>query len=580
MRRKLSIFCTFLILFTSLTLAGCSGARSSRQEDSGFTRFTEALFEQEVSSNTITLHYTLQDPSRYGISEPAVSLGSYTADPSGFSASIENCLAALHQFSYEKLSHKNKLTYDILENHLQTCLDGIPYTLYEEPLTPLTGTQAQLPVLLSEYRFGSAGDVETYLDLLEEVPGYFHSLAEFERQKSESGLFMAPATADSIIEECDTFLQMGKKHYLYSSFPQRLENLTDLEAEQKEAYIRENESRVTESVFPAYRELKETLLELRKSSGNPYGLCYLPDGAAYYEFLVRQKTGSDRSIPELKKLTQKQIAGDLAAMQEAMDPSGYGESLKETASLTLENSDPSSILQELKTKIQNSFPALPEVNTEIKYVQEEMEEYLSPAFYMVPAIDNASENVIYINRKHLPDDVELFTTLAHEGYPGHLYQTVYFSGTDPDPIRGILNFGGYTEGWATYSEMLSYYFTSLPKETAAVLQRNTSVILGLYALADIGIHYEGWKLMDTVSFFRQYGISDADTIENIYSLIIADPANYLKYYIGYIEFLELKKDAMEKWGEDFSQKTFHKTVLDIGPAPFSILRKYTLENAG
>ena len=134
----------------------------------------------------------------------------------------------------------------------------------------------------------------------------------------------------------------------------------------------------------------------------------------------------------------------------------------------------------------------------------------------------------------MPDDLSLFTTLAHEGYPGHLYQTVYFQNLKPDPIRNLLNFGGYTEGWATYTEMLSYYYAPLPKEQAALLQRDTSVILGLYALADMGIHYDGWKLADTVSFFRQYGIEDANTVESIYDLIISDPANYLKYYISSI----------------------------------------------
>ena len=88
----------------------------------------------------------------------------------------------------------------------------------------------------------------------------------------------------------------------------------------------------------------------------------------------------------------------------------------------------------------------------------------------------------------------------------------------------------------------------------------------------MGIHYDGWNLLDTVAFFQGYGITDTATIEDIYDLIIADPGNYLKYYIGYVEFLELKKDAIEAWGDDFTQKRFHKAVLDIGPAPFEILR--------
>jgi uncharacterized protein (DUF885 family) len=204
-------------------------------------------------------------------------------------------------------------------------------------------------------------------------------------------------------------------------------------------------------------------------------------------------------------------------------------------------------------------------------VQEEMEEFLSPAFYMIPAIDNMENNTIYINRSHLPDDLNLFTTLAHEGYPGHLYQTTYYASTNPAPIRSLLDFGGYTEGWATYAEYISYYLTGLPKAQSSLLQHNDSLILGLYSLADIGIHYDDWSLHDTICFFNKYGITNTESIQNIYQLIIGDPANYLKYYIGYLEFLELKKEAIRIKGKNFTEKDFHEAVLSVGPAPFTLL---------
>ena len=154
-----------------------------------------------------------------------------------------------------------------------------------------------------------------------------------------------------------------------------------------------------------------------------------------------------------------------------------------------------------------------------------MEEYLSPAFYMIPAIDNTSENVIYINKGHITDNLSLFTTFAHEGYPGHLYQNVYYASLHPNPIRCVLNYGGYTEGWATYSEMMSYYFSTLTKEQATIFQRNSSVILGLYALADMGIHYDGLSVTDTVRFFSDYGINDPNAVQSVYKLIIGSTAN-------------------------------------------------------
>ena len=548
-----------------------------QDEDQRFENYTRSLFCQEVSGSTITLHYTLKDPSAYGIKDTPVTYGACSTDTSAICASVENALALLQSYDRKELSSKNKLTYDVLEDYLSSSVKEAKFSLYDEPLAPLTGTQSQLPVLLSEYQFYDVSDVDTYLKLLSKTPEYFQSIIEFEKAKSEAGLFMASYSADDIMKECQAFIDMGDENYLYSSFEERLKSLK-LTAEEQASYIEKNASAIKESIFPSYSLLKNGLAALRTSGKNNNGLCYLPKGREYYENVVASETGSSRTIPQLQQLTQAQMLDDLKAMQTVLAASTQGSSIPsdvfKTQGTILEDSNPASILADLEGRLKDSFPAPPEVSTQIKYVQKSMEEYLSPAFYMVPAIDSTKNNVIYINQGHMPDDISLFTTLAHEGYPGHLYQTVYYASQKPDPIRNLLNYGGYTEGWATYSEMMSYYYTPLTKEQATLMQKNTSVILGLYALADMGIHYDGWTLLDTVSFFRGYGITDTNTIEDIYDLIIADPANYLKYYIGYVEFLELKKDAMDKWGDGFTQKRFHKAVLDVGPASFDVIRKH------
>lgn len=554
-------------------------------KDQAFSQYTSDLFQQEISGNTITLHYTLKNPSSYDIKKIPITYGQCTTDSELVRTSVEKEQKKLHSYNKHSLSFQNQLTYDVLSNYLESAHDLAPYTLYDEPLAPLTGTQSQLPVILSEYRFYEISDIENYLKLLTKTPEYFRSILNFEHTKAESGLFMASYTADSIIKECRNFVNLKESNYLYSSFVERLDELASTKAsvltdKQRESYTRQNSAYIKKYIFPAYEQLISGLSDLRTSGKNNNGLCYLPSGRTYYEYLVKSETGSSRSIAELQNLTNAQILSDLTAMQQVLtDHSG-----QHSASVTSDifssqgtlpgESDPERILSTLSGKITKDFPPYPQIHTQIKYVQKSMEEYLSPAFYMIPAIDNTSENVIYINKGHIADNLSLFTTLAHEGYPGHLYQNVYYASLHPDPIRCVLNYGGYTEGWATYSEMMSYYFSTLTKEQATLVQRNASVILGLYALADMGIHYDGWKLADTAAFFHTYGITDDATIEDIYDLIIADPANYLKYYIGYLEFLELKKDAVEKWGDKFTQMRFHKAVLDVGPASFAVIHKH------
>ena len=561
------------ILGGAVLLCAC-GAREQEDQNAEFEAYTEELFCSEVSSNTINLHYTLKNPEDYGITEDAAVLGSFETDADMVKASVENMRRSIENFSYDELDLQNKITFDILDYQIKAADQSADFILYEEPLGLVSGVQTQFPVVLSEYQFYDRQDVETYLALLEMTGEYFDSLIKFEREKASAGLFMADYALDTVIEQCQAFLDMGDGNYLYSTFVDRIKDVNELTEEEKSDYIQDNALAVSDCIFPAYEKLISDLEQLRGSGKNEKGLSYLPEGIDYYELVVRQSTGSERSVEEMEDLTRRQITDDLEAMEKVL---GITTEEAQEAAAAIAQTSAELILTRLQEGISGTFPEAPDTVLEVKYVPEEMEDHLSPAFYMIPAIDNTEQNVIYINQAHMSDDLTLFTTLAHEGYPGHLYQTVYYESTDPDPIRSIMDFGGYVEGWATYAEMGSYYLTPLSKEQATLLQKNSSIILGLYALADMGIHYDGWSRMDTVAFFSNYGITDAETVERIYELIIGSPGNYLKYYIGYVEFLELKKEWAEEKGEAFSQKEFHEAVLEVGPAPFEIVEEYMWE---
>ncbi|HJC38590.1 MAG TPA: DUF885 domain-containing protein [Candidatus Mediterraneibacter faecigallinarum] len=560
-------------LIPALVLGGCGTGRA-QGEDERFRQYTREVFCQEISSDLVSLHYTLKEPEKYGISGAPAVFGEFTVDSAQIKAACENMETALTAFSYDDLNIQNRITYDILEYYLEAAQESADYLLYDEPLGLVSGVQTQLPVILSEYQFYDRGDVEDYLKLMQSTPDYIDSLIQFERQKSEAGLFMADYAADTVIEQCSAFLEMGDGNYLYSTFSDRIAGLDELTEEEKSDYIEDNALMMEDCVYPAYQTLLAAVEELKGTGQNEKGLCYLPEGKAYYEMVVRQSTGTEQTVRELEDLARRQIVEDLEAMESIVGIT-RGEAQETAASMG--KSDAELILSELREGISAAFPEYPDTALEVKYVPEAMEEHLSPAFYMIPAIDNTQENVIYINQAQMGDDLTLFTTLAHEGFPGHLYQTVFYEGTDPDPVRNLFSFGGYVEGWATYAEMCSYYLTPLSKEQATLLQKNASIILALYALADMGIHYEGWSRMDAVAFFSNYGITDAGTVERIYELIIGSPGNYLKYYIGYVQFLELKKEWVREEKEEFSQKKFHEAVLTVGPAPFDIVEEYMWE---
>ena len=552
--------CLLVILISFLSGNAFWSSLHAESSDRQFRTFTRSLFQTEVSANTISLHYTLRSPSDYGIADIPATYGSLSSDPVAAKASVRNVLSSLQEFDPDTLSSENALTFKILDTYLKNASTGTDYLLYQEPLGPVSGIHTQLPVLLSEYSFYDTQDVETYLALLKETPSYFDSVIRFEQKKAASGLFMPDYQADSVLDTCQSFIDMGKENYLVSTFDERIASLDLLPENKKDSFRKENMKLVTEEIYPAYQNLITAIKSLKGKGTNEQGLSYFPYGKKYYEYLVRQTTGCNESISRLRLMTRAQILEDLSAMQKILFPADAAL----TQASVLEQTSPDSMLDDLRSKITDTFPKIPDVDFQVKYVPESMQDYLSPAFYMIPAIDNLTENVIYINNGQTASGLNLYTTLAHEGYPGHLYQTVYFSASEPD-------FCGYVEGWATYAEMMSYYLAPLSKTEASLLQKNSSVILGLYALADMGIHYDGWSVTDTVRFFSDYGINDPNAVQSVYKLIIGSPANYLKYYIGYLKFYELKKEMADALGNQFSQKEFHRAVLDVGPAPFEIV---------
>ena len=276
-------------------------------------------------------------------------------------------------------------------------------------------------------------------------------------------------------------------------------------------------------------------------------------------------------MTEIRNLIDGQLLSDARLMADIIT---RRPELLTHLSRQIESQAPEDILAELQEAIQADFPAVNSASCTVKYVVPSLESYLSPAFYLTPPLDQMNKHVIYINQGADYDELTLFTTLAHEGWPGHLYQTMYEDSLKLDPVRNIFYFGGYVEGWAAYAERYAYRFTSLDSDSAELLAANSFLLLGLYARADTGIHYEGWKPEDLAAYLEAFGITDETALNSIYQAIVQNPANYLKYYLGAVEILELKKEAQETFGEHFAIKDFHEFTLSIGPAPFSVIRDY------
>lgn len=569
---KRNAFTTLLILgiFSILFFFGCN--KKSNLNPADFDTFVDNIFKTELSCNTINLHYTLKDPSSYGIEDYPITLNSYSKETfleSGMA--LENYQSTLSSFSYNSLSSDQKITYDILEDFFATELSVKNLYLYAEPLNEFSGVQTQLPILLAEYRFDSEKDVEEYLFLLSLLDGYFEDVLAFEERKSQAGLFMSSSSAEKIIEQCSLFIENPDSNYLIDTFSDRLNSLTNLSSEKKESYVNANKNALLHHVIPAYKKLISGLTALKNSGTNEQGLRYFTNGKEYYEYLVKYNTGSSRSLKEIALLIETQRIKDLTASTQIIQENP---AILSNSQTSLNMSTPEEMVEYLKKQCEKDFPTPIDVNYSIKYVHDSLEDVLGPAFYLQPPIDNPSNNLIYINRGSSYTSLELFTTLAHEGYPGHLYQTVMSAETSTSPLLSITNYCGYSEGWATYVEMYSYSLAGINKDLANLLQMDRSILLSLYSSLDLGIHYDGWTLKDAENYLKNYGIKDKNAIKEMYHTIVGNPAYYLRYYVGYLEFLSLRDTAKEALGDNFNLKEFHRFLIEFGPAPFSVIEEY------
>lgn len=536
-----------------------------------FSEFCTTLFREEMKSNTMNLHFTLKDPKAAGIDSYEITLGSLSGDsPHNQARQLKKLSEELKKYSHRSLKGKDRLTCRLLSDYISRQQNLAAYPYYDEPLTPSGGVTSQLPVLLAEYTFRNTRDIKDYLGLLSQMDTYFLGILDYEQKKADAGLFMSDEACLKVIEGCEVFTEHPDDNFLIDTFSNRLNAMDGLTDTQKNAYLKQHSKVLSDHVLPAYSQMIKGLTMLLGRGHNNWGLCNFPEGKAYYEAVVSADTGCDDSVEDLFSQIAKARREDLTFCQNLLEknPKLASQSPKPDAALKEENA----MLSRLQKEILTDFPAPPQTDVEICHVDPALSEYLAPAFYITAPIDDISHNRIYINDAKNDTDIYYFTTLAHEGYPGHLYQTICTSSYGAPEVRSLLNYPGYTEGWATYTEMQAFYYAGLDPDLASLLQHNQAATLSLYATADIGIHYFGWEKEKNAAFWSEYGVDDTATVKRITDLILEEPGNYLKYYVGYLKFRQMREQlALEN--KSFSVSAFHEAILRTGPSPFSVLEE-------
>lgn len=570
------------ILLSGTILFGCGQASTQTSlKQKKFDRFLNSCFREYAAENTVTLHFKLSNPSAYGIKTPvSPTYGDLSSDTLKKNCSrSKELLQKLYTFPTSSLTKKQKLTWQIFQDYLNESIMNEKYILYSSPLGT-NGLQSEIPVTLSEYRLDNEKDIKDYLSLVNQVPELFTQILDFEQERRNAGLISPSFVISDTIDQIDQFLNASEENNpLIQSFEDRLTEVESLSKDQKASYIANNRLLVTDKVLPAYKSLKTSLQAYTNDSKNTSSkerLCEYKNGQDYYKFLLMSNVGTDFSPEDCITILESQLKNtvkDISSLT-TKNKDLYTEYLSATPAL----SAPKEIMNTLKNDSLIDFPEIKNISCQLKNVPDALSGTSACAFYLVPPIDSTKDNIIYINKSRV-DSNELFSTLAHEGYPGHLYQTNYFLTTNPSPLRTFLHCAGYDEGWGTYAQLYSYNFIEFKnvdeqttKQLRQLYRDNDLLSLSLSSLCDLYVNYKNYDENALANYLQTYGI-DKDSAQNLYRYVIENPTTYLSYSIGCYELDQLKQTMSDSLGKAFKISDFHESVLNVGSCNFSILRQ-------
>ena len=548
--------------------------------------FCKELAMECLTDNPFELHYSIAYPDNMGLENLSHNLVPFQESSYMNNKSIwEGRLETLNSISPAHLKENDIFLHNLLSRYVHLQLKSFEFPYYENPISCSGGVHSQLPILLSEYAFRGKKDIENYFLLLSQIPAYFEGISNYTKVQERNGISIYTGTLKEVKKQClelfpKTQLE-SNTHFLQTSFEDRVQELvTESIITDKEAsdYVARNTSLLKTKLQPAYEALAESIDTL-KGTPTLSGLSAYPKGKDYYALLLSANTGSAKTVDDIQSMLYKRY--DMLYNQ-------YTTLLEQGTQVqnwTFPIGGHSEMLKHLYNTAQEHFPALTKVTgdslqtVQLKNVNGILADMSAPAFYMTPPMDANNEHTIYINPDSDMQPLDLYTTLAHEGFPGHLYQTVYSQtamNTNHEPlIRQLLYYGGFTEGWAVYAELYSYDFVAASckeslHDTLELTRLNREIQLCLCSILDIYIHYDGASLPDVEKLLKTLGLNSSSA-ESIYAAICDAPANYPKYYVGYLEILELKNMAMELWGENYSDYVFHEWLLTSGPGDFGSL---------
>lgn len=575
--KKITLLMLSAVMAFSFT--GCS-KKDSGEEQKKFDEFMKQEFVESMEQSYPNTHIILENPKDYGVdtSKTKVQIDKELNETTMKENKElnEKSAKAFKEFDRDTLSDEQKETYDIYSYMLDytTEMNDSKFDYMSMPLESMTGMHTQLPTLFSDWTLRNEQDVKDVITLMKSVRPYMDSILAYTKKQEEKGTLMLDIK--SVKEYCEKVVKEDVNSSVLTGLNESIDNLK-LGDDKTKQYKAELKKAFQEYFLPAYSDIIKTMKELDSSKNNTLGLSHMKNGKEYYELLFKQATGTDKSIEDIKKELNSMSRSSLLAVQSVISKNKnlYDEYVN--GKIKTKYKDFESMLKDLDKDIKDDFPSVGTLNYRISPIGEDLASGGVAAYFNIPALDGTTPKQIRVNM--LEDalnvqSLETFSTVAHEGIPGHMYQIAYAYKNVKDPWRNSMaSFLGYTEGYATYTELYALKYLDGVSADAVKLQQNMVVYQDcLIALADIGIHYEGWTKEDLSNFLEENGLGVSD-VSDFYNQLQANPTAFLSYYVGYVQIANLKKDAQEELKDKFNDRDFHEAILKSGAAPFHVVEE-------
>ena len=574
---KKKILSVVLASFMAISITGCE-LNTSKAEQEKFNEFINNDFIEMMESDWTYAHIYLENPEKFGVDESTieVSWGEVPNDTiyDEIRQRDQELVNEWEQFHRDKLTDKQKVIYDTYDFYLElnTNLSKEKFDYVYNYFSTLSGVHTQFATFFSDITLIDETDVTDMLLLLEDTKPFVEELIQYTNTQAEKGYLMI--NLDSVIEYCTEIVNQGSNSSILSCLKDNIEeaNISD---EKKEQYKKDAEELFLSSFIPAYENIISSMESLKESDKNEDGLWALENGVQYYEYLFQNATGSNRSVDGTRNLLYE-VADD--AWNEISEILQRRPDLEEKFyddEITTSYVDYESMLSDLSTKIKEDFPEIGEINYQIEPIAEEIVNDGVAAYFNIPAIDGTTAKKIRVNEsseKQSINSISTFKTIAHEGFPGHMYQIAYLYENIESPWLKVNTNIGFDEGMATYIEYYSLKYLDDIDSDYLSLYENMEVYSNcIFALLDISVHYDELSKNEVIDMIVEMGY-DEESAFLIYEQLQENPTAFLSYYVGYAEIIDLKNKAENKLGDNFNDTEFHEALQKNGSVPFSIIQ--------